>query len=128
MPVQPRLLLVDDDAMIGRLFERLVARLGYAVDIASGFADAVRRSALHEYDVVATALTMGGVSYVELIEQVASKAAGTVFLLVTGAVELQPFRSKVADQRVVGVISKPFEPPQIQQALEGAFAISARRR
>ena len=51
MTVQPRLLFVDDDAMIGRLFERLVSRLGYAVDIASGFPDALRRSALHEYDV-----------------------------------------------------------------------------
>ena len=128
MTVQPRLLFVDDDAMIGRLFERLVSRLGYAVDIASGFPDAVRRSALYEYDVIATALTMGGVSGVELVEQLAPKAAATVFLLVTGAVELQPFRSKLVDQRVVGVISKPFDPTQIQRALEGAFAISARRR
>ena len=128
MTVQPRLLFVDDDAMIGRLFERLVSRLGYAVDIASGFPDAVRRSALYEYDVIATALTMGGVSGVELVEQLAPKAAATVFLLVTGAVELQPFRSKLVDQRVVGVISKPFDPTQLQRALEGAFAISARRR
>ena len=123
-----RLLFVDDDAMIGRLFERLVTRHGYAVDVASGFRDAVRRTALHEYDVIATALTMGGMSLVELVEQLAPRAAATVFVLVTGAVELQPFRSKVADQRVVGVIAKPFDPAQIQQALEGAFAISARRR
>ena len=58
MTAPPRLLFVDDDAMIGRVFERLVTRLGYAVDVASGFRDAVRRTTLHQYEVIATALTM----------------------------------------------------------------------
>src|SRR5262245_684236 len=108
MTAQPRLLFVDGDPMIGRLFERLVARLGYAVDVAAGFREAVRQTTLHDYDVIATALTLGSMSGVELIEQLASRAAGTAFLVVTGAVELEPFRSKVAELGVVGVIAKPF--------------------
>ncbi|HWO14788.1 MAG TPA: response regulator, partial [Polyangiaceae bacterium] len=128
MTAPPRLLFVDDDAMIGRVFERLVTRLGYAVDVASGFRDAVRRTTLHQYEVIATALTMSGTGGIELVERLAPRAASTVFLLVTGSVELQAYHSKEADRRIAGVIGKPFDPAQIKQVLEGAFAMSARRR
>jgi diguanylate cyclase (GGDEF)-like protein len=128
MTPTPRLLFVDDDAMVTRLFQRLAGRLGYAVDTASGSSDAVRLSTFREYDVVATDLMMSGMNGVELIERLAATSANTVFLLVTAAADLTPFYSKVADRRIAGVLAKPFDPDHVEQALRSAFAMSARRR
>jgi len=128
MTSAPRLLFVDDDAMVSRLFERLAERLGYAVDTASGSSDAVRMCTFREYDVVATDLMMSGMNGIELVERLSETSANTVFLLVTGAADLTPFYSKVADRRIAGVLAKPFEPERVEQALETAFTMSARRR
>lgn len=128
MTLAPRLLFVDDDAMVSRLFERLAGRLGYAVDTASGSSDALRMSTFREYDVIATDLMMSGMNGVELVERLAETSANTVFLLVTGAADLTPFYSQVADRRIAGVLAKPFEPERLEQALQSAFAMSARRR
>jgi diguanylate cyclase (GGDEF)-like protein len=128
MTPTPRLLFVDDDAMVTRLFQRLAGRLGYAVDTASGSSDAVRLSTFCEYDVVATDLMMSGMNGVELVERLAATSANTVFLLVTAAADLTPFYSKVADRRIAGVLAKPFDPDHVEQALRSAFAMSARRR
>jgi diguanylate cyclase (GGDEF)-like protein len=128
MTPTPRLLFVDDDAMVTRLFQRLAGRLGYAVDTATGSTDAVRLTTFREYDVVATDLMMAGMNGVELVERLASTSANTVFLLVTAASDLTPFYSKVADRRIAGVLAKPIDPEQLDQALRSAFAMSARRR
>src|SRR5262245_46637212 len=128
MTSAPRLLFVDDDAMVSRLFERLAERLGYAVDTASGSSDAVRMCTFREYSVVATDLMMSGMNGIELVERLSETSPNTVFLLVTGAADLTPFYSKVADRRIAGVLAKPFEPERVEQALETAFAMSARRR
>ena len=85
MTSAPRLLFVDDDAMVSRLFERLAGKLGYAVDTASGSSDAMRMSTFREYDVIATDLMMSGMNGIELVERLAATSANTVFLLVTGA-------------------------------------------
>lgn len=128
MTSPPRLLFVDDDAMVSRLFERLAGRLGYAVDTASGSSEAMRMSTFREYDVIATDLMMSGMNGIELVERLAETSANTVFLLVTGAADLTPFYSKVADRRIAGVLAKPFEHERMEQALKSAFAMSARRR
>jgi diguanylate cyclase (GGDEF)-like protein len=123
-----RLLFVDDDAAVTRLFERLAGRLGYAVDTATGSGDALRLTTFREYDVVATDLMMSGMNGVELVERLAASSANTVFLLVTGASDLTPFYSKVADRRIAGVLAKPFDPEHVEQSLRHAFAMSARRK
>jgi diguanylate cyclase (GGDEF)-like protein len=128
MTAAPRLLFVDDDPMVARLFARLAGRMGYTVDTAVGGRDAVRLTTFREYDVIATDLLMGGMNGIELVERLAETSANTVFLLVTGAADLTPFYSKVADRRIAGVLSKPFEPDRVEQALQGAFAMNARRR
>jgi diguanylate cyclase (GGDEF)-like protein len=128
MTAAPRLLFVDDDPMVACLFARLAGRMGYTVDTAIGSRDAVRLTTFREYDVIATDLLMGGMNGIELVERLAESSANTVFLLVTGAPDLTPFYSKVADRRIAGVLAKPFEPERLEQALQGAFAMNARRR
>jgi diguanylate cyclase (GGDEF)-like protein len=128
MTAAPRLLFVDDDPMVARLFARLAGRMGYTVDTAVGSRDAVRLTTFREYDVIATDLLMGGMNGIELVERLAESSANTVFLIVTGAPDLTPFYSKVADRRIAGVLAKPFEPERVEQALQGAFAMNARRR
>jgi two-component system cell cycle response regulator len=123
-----RLLFVDDDAMVARLFGRIAGKLGYVVDTASGSGEAVRLSTFREYDVIATDLVMSDMNGVELVERLAATSPNTVFLLVTGAADLTPFYSTVADRRIAGVLGKPFDPEHIDSALRGAFAMSARRR
>lgn len=128
MTPTPRLLFVDDDALVARLFERLAGRLGYAVDTASGSGDAVRLTTFRHYDVIATDLMMSDMNGVELVERLASSSPSTVFLLVTAAADLTPFYSQVADRRIAGVLAKPFDLDHVEQALRSAFAMSARRR
>lgn len=128
MTSRPRLLFVNDDAMVSRLFVRLAGKLGYSVDVAPGSSDAVRMATFREYEVVATGLMMSGMNGIELVERLAATSANTVFLLVTGADDLTPFYSQVADRRIAGVLAKPFDAEHMARSLESAFAMSARRQ
>jgi CheY-like chemotaxis protein len=67
-----KVLVVDDDPVVGKSFDRVLSNRGYAVVTASDGAEALRKIAADEYDAVFTDIRMpgmDGIAVAELIKQ-----------------------------------------------------------
>ncbi|MFT3912563.1 MAG: response regulator [Anaeromyxobacteraceae bacterium] len=103
-----QVLLVDDEAVVRRATERLLARLGYHVTVASSGDEAL---ALVEggakVDVVVTDVAMPGMSGTELAQQVRDRRPGTPVLFVSGYAE-ELMDPGLPDGGKLGFLPKPF--------------------
>ncbi|MFO0585638.1 MAG: response regulator [Anaeromyxobacter sp.] len=103
-----QVLLVDDEAVVRRATERLLARLGYHVTVASSGDEAL---ALVEggakVDVVVTDVAMPGMSGTELAHQVRDRRPGTPVLFVSGYAE-ELMDPGLPDGGKLGFLPKPF--------------------
>jgi len=70
-----KVLVVDDDPVVGKSFDRVLSGKGYAVITASSGQEALNKLEAEDYDVVYTDIKMPGMSGLEMAEQV--KAGGT---------------------------------------------------
>ena len=60
MNTKTHVLVIDDDAVVGRSFDRVLSAKGYEVDTAMSGAVALKDIEAHHYDVVFTDIRMPG--------------------------------------------------------------------
>jgi CheY-like chemotaxis protein len=101
-------LLVDDEAAVRRSTERLLARLGYHVTVASSGEEALRIvDGGAPVDVVVTDVAMPGMNGGELVLKILDRRPGTPALFVSGYAQefLSPELMEAAE---LGYLPKPF--------------------
>lgn len=81
---QPTILVVDDEAPVRHFLKVLLQRLGYRVDTATGGPDALRKTAIVNYDVVLTDLIMPRMDGLEVIRRVKEISPETEVVMITG--------------------------------------------
>ena len=81
---QPTILVVDDEAPVRHFLKVLLERLGYRVDTATGGPDALRKTAIVNYDVVLTDLIMPRMDGLEVIRRVKEISPETEVVMITG--------------------------------------------
>ena len=69
-----KILVVDDDPVVGKSFDRVLAGKGYAVITASNGEEALHKLSNENYDVVFTDIKMPGMSGLEVAERVKASA------------------------------------------------------
>jgi PAS domain S-box-containing protein len=79
-----RILYMEDDPGLGRLFQRRLGRAGYVVDVAPNGKDGVAMYDQGSYDVVAVDQTMPAMSGLEVIRILASRGPLPPTIMVTG--------------------------------------------
>jgi CheY-like chemotaxis protein len=108
MNALPRALVVDDDAGIRVLVNRILSRQGYSVEVARDGAEAIEKLMGHDYDVIALDLMMpriDGVGVVRyLIEHTPEKLAHVLVMTAFGPTALPKVCPPVAR-----FIEKPFD-------------------
>ena len=60
MSTKPQVLVIDDDAVVGRSFDRVLSDKGYEVSTVLSGEEAMKEMESHEYDVVFTDIKMPG--------------------------------------------------------------------
>ena len=70
MSTPKKILVVDDDPVIGKSFDRVLSGKGYAVITAADGEEALRKLSSETYDVVFTDIRMPGMSGLEVAERV----------------------------------------------------------
>ncbi len=116
-----KVLVVDDDPVIGKSFDRVLTAKGYTVITAPDAADALERLRDEEVDLVVTDIRMPGMSGIELAETVKARRPWMPVLIVTGYGNA----SDEARARAAGVsafLHKPLSPEQIEGSTEDAIA------
>lgn len=79
-----KVLVVDDDPVVGKSFDRVLSAKGYIVVTAENGAAALERLAKEEYDAVYTDIKMPGMSGLEVAEKVKARRPWTPVVIVTG--------------------------------------------
>jgi CheY-like chemotaxis protein len=111
-----KILVVDDDPVVGKSFHRVLSQdKGYVVITAHNAAEALERMREQEYDLLVTDIKMPGMDGVELAERVRARQPWTPVVIVTG------FGSADNEQRaraagVSAFVHKPLSPEMIEEA------------
>ncbi|MEJ2554794.1 MAG: GAF domain-containing protein [Anaerolineae bacterium] len=114
-----KILVVDDEATILELVDRLLTRQGYEVETAEDGAEAVKRILQDEYDIILLDMLMpqkGGIdTYREIVERRPELASRVIFA--TGDLATEDTRAFLEETRA-GYIAKPFDLAELTRAIE----------
>ena len=84
MNTKPQVLVIDDDAVVGRSFDRVLSRKGYEVSTALTGEEGLKNIEATEYDVVFTDIKMPGIDGLEVAERIKAKCPWTPVVVITG--------------------------------------------
>jgi CheY-like chemotaxis protein len=116
--VRKTVLVVDDDQMIGKSFDRVLSG-EFNVEKCVNAADALDKMSKKEYDVVFTDIKMPGMSGIELAEQISIKRPWTPVVIITGY-GTQDSEDRATAAGVSDFLRKPLTPEMIQQSARSA--------
>lgn len=108
-----KVLVVDDDPVVGKSFSRVLSQKGYVVITAQNGQEALNKLQEGEYDVVYTDIKMPGMDGLELAEHVKARRPWTPVVIVTGyGTTANEERAKAAG--VSAFLHKPLSPEMIE--------------
>ena len=116
-----KVLVVDDDPVVGRSFDRVLSGKGYAVITAGNAQEALSKLDAEDYDVVYTDIKMPGMSGLEMAEQVRKTRPWLPVVIVTGyGSPDNEARAEAAG--VSAFLRKPLSPEMIEGSAQKAFS------
>jgi CheY-like chemotaxis protein len=115
-----KVLVVDDDPVIGRSFDRVLTGKGYAVITAANGEEALKKLATETYDLVYTDIKMPGMSGLEVAERVKADKPWMPVVIITGFGNAE----SEARARAAGatLLHKPLSPAMIEVSARDATA------
>jgi len=120
-----KVLVVDDDAVVGKSFNRVLTRdKGYVVITAQNGAEALEKMRTQKYDLVFTDIKMPGMDGVELAAQVKASQPWVPVVIITG----YGTTANEARAKEVGVsdfMRKPLSPEMIENSAAHALLAPA---
>lgn len=109
----PQVLVIDDDAVVGHSFERVLTEKGYEVNTALSGEEGLRDMDTTDYDVIFTDIKMPGMDGIEVAERIKAKCPWTPVVVITGyGTEENEARASVLG--VSGFVHKPLTPEMIE--------------
>lgn len=122
--LQKKVLVVDDDPVVSRSFDRVLSQKGYVVITAQNAQEALNQMQGEEYDLVYTDIKMPGMDGLEFAERVKAKRPWTPVVIVTGyGTTANEARAKAAG--VSAFMHKPLSPEMIEGSAMNALLQSA---
>ena len=119
-----RILVVDDDPVVGKSFSRVLSGKGYAVITAANAQEALEKMRESKYDMIYTDIKMPGMDGLELAERVKAAQPWTPVVIVTGyGTTAHQQRAKAAG--VSAFLHKPLSPEMIEGSAAEALFVAA---
>jgi len=108
-----KVLVVDDDEVVGRSFDRVLSDKGYAVSTALDGQEALNKVGDNDYDVVFTDIKMPGMDGLEVAKRIRAKCPWTPVVVITGYGTAEN-EAKAQVLGVSGFVRKPLTPDMIE--------------
>ena len=115
-----KVLVVDDDPVVGKSFERVLTAKGYAVITAEDGQEALNKLSGENYDVVFTDIRMPGMNGLEVAERVRASQPWLPVVIVTGY-GTEASEARAAAAGVSGFLHKPLSPAMIESSMQQAL-------
>jgi len=113
MNTKAHVLVVDDDEVVGKSFDRVLSGKGYEVSTAITGEDAFDNYDVEEFDLVFTDIKMPGMDGLEVAERIKAKCPWTPVVVVTGYGTAEN-EAKASVLGVDGFVRKPLTPEIIE--------------
>lgn len=114
---EPRILFVDDEALVARAFARSMRRRGLAVDVAQSGREALSLIATNTYDVLVTDLSMPEMDGIALIDKVMQTGVDMAYVVATGHGELYVRGEYQLTGSDIVVVDKPWKDEELATLL-----------
>jgi len=113
MNAKRHVLVIDDDAVVGRSFDRVLSDKGYEVDMARSGEEGLKDIESQDYDVVFTDIKMPGMDGLEVAERIKARCPWTPVVVITGY-GTQENEARAHVLGVNGFVRKPLTPEMIE--------------
>jgi DNA-binding NtrC family response regulator len=120
MRTKAQVLVIDDDAVVGRSFDRVLSEKGYDVDTALSGEKGLEDIEARNYDVVFTDIKMPGIDGIEVAEKIRKKCPWTPVVVITGYGTTEN-EAKASVLGVSGFVRKPLTPEMIESVTRKAL-------
>lgn len=117
---QRKVLVVDDDPVVGKSFDRVLSGKGYAVITARNGEEALSKISSEKYDVVFTDIKMPGISGLEVAERIKASQPWLPVVIVTGYGS-DAYEARAEAAGVSGFLRKPLSPDMIEGSTDKAL-------
>ncbi|MCK9387890.1 MAG: response regulator [Sulfuritalea sp.] len=115
-----KVLVVDDDPVVSKSFNRVLSQKGYVVVSAANAQEALNKVQEGEYDVVFTDIKMPGMSGIELAERLKVERPWTPVVIVTGFGSTSN-QARAEAAGVSSFLQKPLSPEMIEGSMRKAL-------
>jgi len=119
-----KVLVVDDDPVVSKSFDRVLTRRGYVVVSAENGLEALNKVAREDYDAVFTDIKMPGMDGIEVAERMQARRPWTPVVIITGYGSAE-HHARAEAAGVSGFLNKPLSPEMIEKSLDAALATPA---
>lgn len=120
MTAPRKVLVVDDDPVVGKSFDRVLSGKGYAVITARNGEEALSKISNENYDVVFTDIKMPGMSGLEVAERIKASQPWLPVVIVTGYGS-DAYEARAHAAGVSGFLRKPLSPDMIEGSTDKAL-------
>lgn len=125
-PKAARVLVVDDDAVLARVYGRALVAAGFVVDVAVDGAEAFARLLAGTYDVILSDICMPRMDGLDLLKEAQRMRPHVPVVLMTARPDVQLYA--VAERMgSVRCLEKPMTMEQLARAVESAATLGAAR-
>ena len=113
MSAKFQVLVIDDDAVVGRSFDRVLSEKGYEVSTALSGEEALETIENTEFDVVFTDIKMPGMDGLEVAKRIKARCPWTPVVVITGYGTAEN-EARASVLGVSGFVHKPLTPEIIE--------------
>ncbi len=113
MNTKPQVLVIDDDVIVGRSFDRVLSGKGYEVSTALSGEEAMDTLRENDFDVVFTDIKMPGMDGLEVAERIKARCPWTPVVVITGYGTADN-EARASVLGVSGFVRKPLTPEIIE--------------
>jgi DNA-binding NtrC family response regulator len=113
MTARHHVLVIDDDAVVGRSFDRVLSGKGYDVDTALSGEEGLKDIENTDYDIVFTDIRMPGMDGMEVAERIRERCPWTPVVVITGYGTTEN-EARASVLGVSGFVRKPLTPEMIE--------------
>ena len=119
-----KVLVIDDDPVVGKSFDRVLSPKGYAVIAAASGAEALDKLGREHYDVVFTDIKMPGMDGLEVAQRIKGSNPWMPVVIITGYGS-EANEMKARQLGVSHFLNKPLTPELIEATASYAYPVAA---
>ena len=114
-----KLLVVDDEPIVGKRLKSALEKYGYDVEVFETGQSAIQRLADREFDIVVSDVRMEDADGLEVLDAVQKSSSRTKTILITGYATVEVAREALA-KGAFDFLAKPFQPKDLRALIEKA--------